>query len=64
LSNEKPPYSEFSIFDTRNLCQRGDIEIRRWLLEQSISITTHRYGNINAGPKPKVLGNLDQLFTA
>ena len=64
LSNEKPPYSEFSIFDTRSLCQRGDIEIRRWLLEQSISITTHRYGNINAGPKPKVLGNLDQLFTA
>ena len=58
LSKEEPPYSEFTILDTRSLCQRGDIEIRRWLLEQSISITTHRYGNTNAGPKPRVLGSI------
>ena len=63
LSKEEPPYSEVSMLDTRSLCQRGDIEIRRWLLEQSISITTHRYGNTNAGPKPRVFGSIQTLFT-
>jgi len=38
------------------LVQRGDIEMARWLLEQSVSITHHRYGNVNAGPKPKCEG--------
>jgi RHH-type proline utilization regulon transcriptional repressor/proline dehydrogenase/delta 1-pyrroline-5-carboxylate dehydrogenase len=47
--------------DPRGLTQRGDVEIARWLLEQSVSITHHRYGNVNAGPKPRCagLGDLD-----
>jgi RHH-type proline utilization regulon transcriptional repressor/proline dehydrogenase/delta 1-pyrroline-5-carboxylate dehydrogenase len=47
--------------DSRGLTQRGDVEIARWLLEQSVSITHHRYGNVNAGPKPRCagLGDLD-----
>jgi RHH-type proline utilization regulon transcriptional repressor/proline dehydrogenase/delta 1-pyrroline-5-carboxylate dehydrogenase len=40
--------------DRRPLAQRGDIEMPRWLLEQSVSITNHRYGNIGAGPRPHV----------
>ena len=39
--------------DVRPLAQRGDIEVTRWLLEQSVAITAHRYGNTNAGPKPR-----------
>ena len=42
--------------DHRPIAQRGDIETPRWLLEQSVSVTHHRYGNTNAGPKPRVLG--------
>jgi RHH-type proline utilization regulon transcriptional repressor/proline dehydrogenase/delta 1-pyrroline-5-carboxylate dehydrogenase len=42
--------------DPRALVQRGDIEMARWLLEQSVSITHHRYGNVNAGPKPACEG--------
>jgi RHH-type proline utilization regulon transcriptional repressor/proline dehydrogenase/delta 1-pyrroline-5-carboxylate dehydrogenase len=42
--------------DRRVLSQRGDVEIARWLLEQSVSITHQRYGNVNAGPKPKCPG--------
>jgi RHH-type proline utilization regulon transcriptional repressor/proline dehydrogenase/delta 1-pyrroline-5-carboxylate dehydrogenase len=38
--------------DMRPITSRGDIEMSRWFLEQSISITQHRYGNTNAGPKP------------
>ena len=47
--------------DARTLAQRGDVEIARWLLEQSVSITHHRYGNVHAGPKPRCvgLGDLD-----
>ena len=42
--------------DRRPITQRGDIELSRWFLEQSVSITQHRYGNTNAGPKPKCSG--------
>lgn len=38
--------------DRRPLTQAGDIEGPRWLIEQSVSMTRHRYGNVNAGPKP------------
>ena len=40
--------------DRRPIASRGDIEAPRWLLEQSVSITNHRYGNVGAGPVPKV----------
>lgn len=45
--------------DRRALAQRGDIEMPRWLLEQSVAITHHRYGNVNAGPKPTCAGLVD-----
>ena len=38
--------------DHRPIAQRGDIEAPRWLIEQSVAITYHRYGNPNGGPKP------------
>lgn len=40
--------------DRRPIASRGDIEAPRWLLEQSVSITNHRYGNVGAGPVPKI----------
>jgi len=58
LSSDEVPHSDLFTYDSRKLCQRGDIEIRRWLAEQTISITSHRYGNINAGPKPIVKSDL------
>ncbi len=39
--------------DRRPLAQSGAIEGPRWLLEQSVAMTWHRYGNVNAGPKPR-----------
>jgi RHH-type proline utilization regulon transcriptional repressor/proline dehydrogenase/delta 1-pyrroline-5-carboxylate dehydrogenase len=48
--------------DRRALAQRGDIEMARWLLEQSVSITHHRYGNVNAGPKPTCEGLGPSVF--
>jgi RHH-type proline utilization regulon transcriptional repressor/proline dehydrogenase/delta 1-pyrroline-5-carboxylate dehydrogenase len=42
--------------DNRPVAQRGDIEAPRWLLEQSVAITYHRYGNVNGGPKPVCKG--------
>ncbi len=42
--------------DRRPLAQSGSVEGPRWLLEQSVSMTRHRYGNVNAGPKPACLG--------
>jgi RHH-type proline utilization regulon transcriptional repressor/proline dehydrogenase/delta 1-pyrroline-5-carboxylate dehydrogenase len=42
--------------DARPLAQRGDVEGPRWLLEQSVSLTAHRYGNRRAGPRPRVPG--------
>ncbi len=40
--------------DPRAICARGDIEMPRWLLEQSVSITNHRYGNVGTGPQPRI----------
>jgi RHH-type proline utilization regulon transcriptional repressor/proline dehydrogenase/delta 1-pyrroline-5-carboxylate dehydrogenase len=42
--------------DPRALAQSGAVELPRWLLEQSVTITNHRYGNVHAGPKPDCLG--------
>jgi RHH-type transcriptional regulator, proline utilization regulon repressor / proline dehydrogenase / delta 1-pyrroline-5-carboxylate dehydrogenase len=42
--------------DSRELAQSGAVELPRWLLEQSVSITNHRYGNVHAGPKPRCRG--------
>jgi RHH-type proline utilization regulon transcriptional repressor/proline dehydrogenase/delta 1-pyrroline-5-carboxylate dehydrogenase len=60
LSAEEPPavaLLEHGVtVDRRPLAQRGDIEMARWLHEQSVAITHHRYGNVNAGPKPRCEG--------
>lgn len=40
--------------DLRPIAARGDIEAPRWVLEQSVSITNHRYGNVGAGPVPQL----------
>jgi RHH-type proline utilization regulon transcriptional repressor/proline dehydrogenase/delta 1-pyrroline-5-carboxylate dehydrogenase len=42
--------------DPRGLAQLGAVELPRWLLEQSVAITNHRYGNVHAGPKPLCRG--------
>ncbi len=60
LASSKPPIFEalqlgISV-DHRPIAQRGDIETPRWLLEQSVAITYHRYGNPNGGPKPTCPG--------
>ncbi|CAN2228784.1 COG4230 Delta 1-pyrroline-5-carboxylate dehydrogenase [Candidatus Nanopelagicaceae bacterium] len=60
LASSKPPILEemnkgISV-DHRPIAQRGDIETPRWLLEQSVAITYHRYGNPNGGPKPACSG--------
>ena len=56
LSHETPPRAALLAngitLDARPIAQRGDIEVPRWLLEQSVCITYHRYGNTNGGPKP------------
>ena len=56
LSGENAPSKELLSrgvsLDGRPVAQRGDIEAPRWLLEQSVAITHHRYGNVNGGPKP------------
>jgi RHH-type transcriptional regulator, proline utilization regulon repressor / proline dehydrogenase / delta 1-pyrroline-5-carboxylate dehydrogenase len=60
LSSEVAPTLELLeqgvTLDRRPIAQRGDIEMPRWLLEQSVAITHHRYGNVNAGPKPNCPG--------
>jgi RHH-type proline utilization regulon transcriptional repressor/proline dehydrogenase/delta 1-pyrroline-5-carboxylate dehydrogenase len=60
LSHEEPPRSALLAkglsLDARPIAQRGDIEAPRWLLEQSVCITNHRYGNTNGGPKPECPG--------
>jgi RHH-type proline utilization regulon transcriptional repressor/proline dehydrogenase/delta 1-pyrroline-5-carboxylate dehydrogenase len=60
LASSKPPILEemqkgISV-DHRPIAQRGDIETPRWLIEQSVAITYHRYGNPNGGPKPTCSG--------
>ncbi|MGH3732459.1 MAG: proline dehydrogenase family protein [Acidimicrobiales bacterium] len=42
--------------DPRELAQAGGVELSRWLQEQSVSITSHRYGNVHAGPRPPCRG--------
>ncbi|MGH3291531.1 MAG: proline dehydrogenase family protein, partial [Acidimicrobiales bacterium] len=42
--------------DRRPLAQAGHVEAPRWLHEQSVAVTNHRYGNVRAGPKPRVPG--------
>ena len=60
LSNEPAPTHELLVHgvtvDRRPLTQRGDVEMARWLLEQSVAVTYHRYGNVNGGPKPRCPG--------
>lgn len=60
LSSEAAPRKELLAkgvsLDSRPIAQRGDIEAPRWLLEQSVAITYHRYGNVNGGPKPECKG--------
>jgi len=60
LSGEVAPRRELLArgvsLDNRPVAQRGDIEAPRWLLEQSVAITYHRYGNVNGGPKPVCKG--------
>lgn len=60
LAASKPPVSELLskgiTVDHRPVAQRGDIEAPRWLQEQSVAITHHRYGNVNGGPKPACPG--------
>ena len=40
--------------DRRPLAANGAVEVARWVREQSVSITNHRYGNVGAGPQPPV----------
>lgn len=40
--------------DRRPLAANGAVEAPRWLHEQSVSITNHRYGNVGSGPHPEV----------
>ncbi|MGC8510825.1 MAG: proline dehydrogenase family protein, partial [Acidimicrobiales bacterium] len=59
-SEETPPVTELldqgRTTDRRPLSGVGAVEGPRWLLEQSVAITNHRYGNVHAGPKPAVAG--------
>ena len=32
------------------------VEGPRWMHEQSVCVTAHRYGNVGAGPQPRVPG--------
>ena len=58
LSGERAPAVELLdrgiSLDSRPIAQSGGIELTRWLREQSIAITNHRYGNVGAGPRPKL----------
>ncbi|NBY38733.1 MAG: aldehyde dehydrogenase family protein [Actinobacteria bacterium] len=58
LSGETAPAVELLdrgiSLDSRPIAQTGGVELTRWLREQSIAITNHRYGNVGAGPQPKV----------
>jgi len=58
LRDEPAPIAELLMrgisVDRRPIAARGDVETPRWLLEQSVSITNHRYGNVGAGPQPEL----------
>ena len=40
--------------DRRPLAANGAVEAARWLHEQAVSVTNHRYGNVGAGPQPRI----------
>ena len=56
LSSEPAPIIELLTLgvsvDSRAITGVVEVEIPRWLREQSLAITNHRYGNVGAGPKP------------
>ncbi len=64
LSQETAPTSALlrngANLDPRPLAAAGAVEAPRWLLEQSVAITSHRYGNVHAGPKPACPGAGDE----
>lgn len=42
--------------DRRPIAASVEVEGPRWMHEQSVCVTAHRYGNVGAGPQPKVPG--------
>lgn len=42
--------------DRRPVAASAAVEVPRWMHEQSVCVTAHRYGNVGAGPQPKVPG--------
>ncbi len=42
--------------DRRPIAGSVSVEAPRWMHEQSVCITAHRYGNVGAGPQPRVPG--------
>ena len=42
--------------DRRPIAASASIEGPRWMHEQSVCVTAHRYGNVGAGPQPEVPG--------
>ncbi len=60
LSREVPPTADIVgagiTLDRRPLAQEGAIEGPRWLLEQSLALTSHRFGTLGAGPQPRCSG--------
>ena len=40
--------------DRRPIAGSVAVEGPRWMHEQSVCITAHRYGNVGAGPQPRV----------
>jgi hypothetical protein len=44
--------------DRRPIAGSAVVEGPRWMHEQSVCITAHRYGNVGAGPQPQVPGEV------
>jgi RHH-type proline utilization regulon transcriptional repressor/proline dehydrogenase/delta 1-pyrroline-5-carboxylate dehydrogenase len=44
--------------DRRPIAGSVSVEGPRWMHEQSVCVTAHRYGNVGAGPQPRVPGAL------
>jgi RHH-type proline utilization regulon transcriptional repressor/proline dehydrogenase/delta 1-pyrroline-5-carboxylate dehydrogenase len=42
--------------DRRPIAATVAVEGPRWMHEQSVCVTAHRYGNVGAGPQPRVAG--------
>lgn len=45
-------------FDRRPVAGSVEVEGPRWMREQSVCVTAHRYGNVGAGPQPRVRGGV------